>query len=142
METTRQTASDDYVPRDYRLERWLAIIFALMFLIPVVASGQIPEPTPAEAGNPLPTTTLATVEDGSLLFKTTSPGVYAIAPMLRTEVSIKVTGPVVRTTVRQTFRNTTGKCTEGVYIFPLPEMSAVDSLHMSIGARLIVGEIK
>ncbi|MEA2414963.1 MAG: Ca-activated chloride channel, partial [Thermoanaerobaculia bacterium] len=53
-----------------------------------------------------------------------------------------VTGPIVRTTVTQTFHNTTGRCVEGLYVYPLPELSAVDTLKMTIGSRVIVGEIR
>lgn len=119
---------------DYRLERWMAILLALLFLLPVVANAQEAEP--------LPTATLGEVENAALLLKTAKPGVYAVAPTVNTEVEVNVVGPIVRTRVRQTFLNPTSECVEALYVFPLPEMSAVDTLLMTIGARVIVGEVQ
>ena len=124
---------EEYKARDYRLERWITAILGLLFLLPWVAQAQNAEP--------LPTTTLGQVDHGSLLFKTKNPGVYAVAPLVSSDVDIRVTGSIVRTTVRQTFRNPSVLCVEGLYVFPLPEMSAVDALTMTIGSRVIVGEI-
>ncbi len=122
---------DEYKPRDYTLERWIAAILALLFLVPWIARGQ-----------ELPTTTLDKIDDAALLLRTGTPGVFAVATNVSTDVSIRVAGPIVRTNVRQTFRNTTGRCVEGVYVFPLPEMSDVDTLQMTIGSRVIAGEIR
>jgi Ca-activated chloride channel family protein len=112
---------NEYKPNDYTLERWLTILLALLFLLPFIANAE---------------------EHAGLLLKTGANGTFAPVEAVSTEVSIHVTGPVVRTTVRQTFRNTTGRCVEGVYVFPLPEMSAVDSFSMTIGTRVITGEIR
>jgi Ca-activated chloride channel homolog len=128
METT-ETASTEYKPRDYSLERWIVLLLSLLFFLPFVADAQ-------------ETTTLDQQEGAGLLLKTAKPGVYATTPAVKSEVSITVTGPIVRTTVKQTFHNTTGRCVEGLYVYPLPEMSAVDTLKMTIGSRVIVGEIR
>jgi len=128
METT-ETASTEYKPRDYSLERWIVLLLSLLFFLPFVADAQ-------------ETTTLDQQESAGLLLKTAKPGVYAIVPAVKSEVSITVTGPIVRTTVKQTFHNTTGRCVEGLYVYPLPELSAVDTLKMTIGSRVIVGEIR
>ena len=133
---TANQGNDDYKPNDYTLERWIAALLALLMFLPWIAYGE------ETAIQDLPTTTLSQMEDAALLFKTGTPGVYAVAPALRTDVQIKVSGPVVRTKVSQTFSNPIDRCVEGLYVFPLPEMSAVDSLRMTIGARLVVGEIK
>ena len=85
----------------------------------------------------------AQVEEGAaLLLKVGSPQKLTEAPEVKAEVTIHVSGPIVRTTVRQTFHNNTGACVEGVYVYPLPEMSAVDTLKMTIGSRVIEGEIR
>jgi Ca-activated chloride channel family protein len=126
---TNDTATTEYKPRDYSLERWIVRLLLLLFILPFVAQAQ-------------ETTTLATNEGAGLLLKTATPGTYAIVPAVKSEVRITVTGPIVRTTVTQTFHNTTGHCVEGLYVYPLPEMSAVDTLKMTIGTRVIVGEIR
>ena len=126
METTIQK-QEEYKPRDYTIERWIAAILWLLFFVPFVLH--------AEERQPLPTTTFNQVEDATLLFRTNTAGVYAVAPIVRSEIEIRMTGTVVRTTVRQTFHNPTGTCVEGVYVFHMPEMSAVDSLNMTIAQR-------
>ncbi len=67
---------------------------------------------------------------------------YHSAPLLSTEVDMTINGMVARTIVRQTFSNDSNEWIEGVYVFPLPDESAVDHLRMKIGNRIIVGEIK
>jgi Ca-activated chloride channel family protein len=82
------------------------------------------------------------VGGGSLLFATEVDGVYLPAPNLETAIHVRVTGMLARTEVRQRFHNPTDAWVEGVYVFPLPERSAVDTLHMVIGDRVIEGEIQ
>lgn len=122
---------------DYALERWIIIFLTLLLFVPFIASGQ-----ESSGSDVLPIATLGEVEDSALLFKTAAPGVYAIAPRVSSEVAISVVGPIVRTRVRQTFTNPTKETVEGVYVFPLPEMSAVDALKMTIGSRVIEGVIR
>ena len=81
-------------------------------------------------------------ESGALLFKSTEPGLYVPAPLLATDVKIDVTGPIARTRVTQHFINPGDGWVEGKYVFPLPENSAVDTLKMVIGERVIEGRIK
>jgi Ca-activated chloride channel family protein len=65
-----------------------------------------------------------------------------VAPLLSTDVTIRVAGPVARARVVQTFRNPESDWFEGVYVFPLPENGAVDRLRMRVGERVVEGEIK
>lgn len=80
--------------------------------------------------------------NGSLLFKTDRPGRYIKAPMVATDVKMDIAGPVIRTTLSQTFQNTSDEWVEGIYVFPLPENAAVDQLRIVVGGRLIEGQIK
>ena len=64
------------------------------------------------------------------------------APTLKTDVSVKVQGLVSTTTVRQYFINPTKEHTEAVYLFPLPDKSAVDHLRMLVGDRAINGIVQ
>jgi len=59
-----------------------------------------------------------------------------------TEVEIEVTGLLARTTVTQRFTNHTDGWVEGRYVFPLPEGAAVDALRVTIGDRVIAGEVR
>ncbi len=79
---------------------------------------------------------------GTLLLKTTTPGEYLEAPRVATDVQITISGPFARTRVTQRFENPTRGWVEGVYAFPLPDMSAVDTLRLQIGDRFIEGEIE
>ncbi|MEA2239838.1 MAG: Ca-activated chloride channel [Thermoanaerobaculia bacterium] len=126
---TNETTSTEYKPRDYTIERWIVMLLSLLFLLPFVAQAE-------------ELTTLAQNERAALLIKTSNPGVFAVSAAVKSDVSITVSGPIVRTTVTQTFHNATGRCIEGLYVYPLPEMSAVDTLKMTIGTRVIVGEIR
>ena len=78
---------------------------------------------------------------GTLLLRGQSTETCA-APLLQTEAVIRVTGLVARARVTQTFRNPSDEWFEGVYVFPLPENSAVDRLRMRIGQRVVEGEIR
>jgi len=64
------------------------------------------------------------------------------APILVTDYDVVVSGRVARTRVTQRFANPTDRWVEGVYVFPLPEKAAVDTLSMVVGTRIVVGEIK
>jgi Ca-activated chloride channel family protein len=77
---------------------------------------------------------------GGLLFKTAD-GLRE-APTLATDVEITITGMIARTRVTQRFANPTRDWVEGVYVFPLPEGSAVDSLEMHVGDRVIKGHVE
>ncbi len=49
---------------------------------------------------------------------------------------------VGRARVTQIFRNPTKNWVEAVYVYPLPDGGAVDTLKMVIGDRVVVGDIK
>ena len=63
-------------------------------------------------------------------------------PLKHTHVDAEVSGHVARVEVRQTYRNPFDTAIEAVYVFPLPENSAVDDMRMEIGDRIISAEIK
>ena len=79
---------------------------------------------------------------GGLLLPSKEPGQYVEAPRLSTDVEILVNGPIARVSVTQRFENPADGWVEGIYVFPLPEDSAVDTLKMRVGDRLIEGVIK
>ena len=64
------------------------------------------------------------------------------APTLKTDISVSVQGLLTTTTVKQYFINPTNTFTEAIYLFPLPEKSAVDQLRMKIGDHYINGIIQ
>lgn len=85
----------------------------------------------------------AEVQQGELLFRDAKDaGRYIPAPHLSQDVEIYVSALTARTILNQRFVNDTGTWQEAIYVFPLPDESAVDTLRMKIGERVIVGEIK
>jgi len=64
------------------------------------------------------------------------------APLVSTDVTFRVSGPLARARVVQTFHNPEADWFEAVYVFPMPEGAAVDRLRLQIGERVIEGEIR
>ena len=64
------------------------------------------------------------------------------SPTLKTDINVDVQGLITTTTVKQYFINPTNTFAEAIYLFPLPEKSAVDQLRMKIGDRYINGIIQ
>ena len=79
-------------------------------------------------------------EGGLVLRAADRPAV--VAPLIATDVTIRIAGPLARARVVQTFRNPESDWYEGVYVFPLPESGAVDRLRLRVGERIIEGEIQ
>lgn len=82
------------------------------------------------------------VKGGTLLFATKTPGRHIPAPLLATDVEIKISGPVARVKVRQKFLNPSKHWLEGRYVFPLPQQSAVHHMIMRGKEMEIIAEIK
>jgi Ca-activated chloride channel homolog len=81
------------------------------------------------------------VRSGALLLRSENDR-FVAAPLVATDVDLVVSGPTARGRVSQIFHNPTDGWVEAVYVYPLPEGGAVDSLKMVIGERIIVGDIK
>src|SRR3546814_696332 len=118
-----------------------ALALAVVALLAGLAAGTLPAHAQAQAPG---------ASDGDrpigLYFRSGEPGngleapVFE-APVLKTEVDIAVSGMVARATVRQVFHNPSDRWLEGIYVFPLPERSAVDRLTLRIGERVVEGRI-
>ena len=112
-------------------------IFGLALVLALTIFGQ------ARAGEAkLALITPNDVKAGSLLLKSREGGKYLEAPRLATDFNVTISGPTARTIVTQRFENPADGFVEGVYVFPLPENSAVDTLKIISGSRVIVGEVK
>ncbi|HEY9345305.1 MAG TPA: marine proteobacterial sortase target protein, partial [Inquilinus sp.] len=81
------------------------------------------------------------MQSGALLFRANEKGRYVEAPRLGTDVDLTVSGPTARAHVTQVFQNPTNQWVEAVYVYPLPEDGAVDTLKMVVGDRVITGDI-
>jgi Ca-activated chloride channel family protein len=76
---------------------------------------------------------------GALLAKMN--GVLVPMPLASMQVTLAISGPIVRGRVVQTFENPTAETLDAEYVFPLPEGAAVDGLMLEVGDRRYVGEI-
>ncbi|MEP2830442.1 marine proteobacterial sortase target protein [Parvibaculum sp.] len=122
----------------------LAFVLTFICLVLLLLAGLVRHAWAETSAAPVPAglVTLNDIESGALLFNTKEPGKYVPAPLLATDVKIDVSGPIARARVTQRFINPGDSWVEGKYIFPLPEDSAVDTLKMVIGDRVIEGRIK
>lgn len=100
------------------------VLSAAEAAVPDVGGGAIPE-----------------IRRGELLVPD-SEGKPTAAMLLAQDVKISISGIVARVTVAQRFENTGREWVNGLYVFPLPDESAVDRLRMQVGAREVVGEIR
>jgi Ca-activated chloride channel family protein len=62
-------------------------------------------------------------------------------PLKHTDVKAEITGFLSRVRVTQEFENNFSEKIEAVYVFPLPNNSAVDQMTMRIGERVVSGRI-
>ncbi len=88
--------------------------------------------------------TLVTHDDldhGGFAFRTAE-GKLELAPILASEADYQVNGILARARITQHFINPYDRWQEGIYVFPLPETAAVDTLVMRVGDRVIEGQIK
>src|SRR5262245_12670813 len=76
-----------------------------------------------------------------VLLRQTAEGLVPL-PSLEMSVDLQVTGIMVRGRVEQVFSNPTSEVIEALYLFPLPEGAAVDSMEMRIGERRIRSVLK
>ncbi|MEZ5648812.1 MAG: marine proteobacterial sortase target protein [Alphaproteobacteria bacterium] len=112
-----------------------AILAVLLLMIGFLFAGPIAAAGPVETNDP------REAKRGEFLFKD-SDGAFQAAPLLATEVEINVNGMVAHGKVKQHFANPYKEWMEGLYVFPLPDTAAVDSLKLKIGEREIEGTIK
>ncbi|BCA62867.1 hypothetical protein HMP09_2101 [Sphingomonas sp. HMP9] len=113
-------------------------------LIPAIALlAATPVMTAASAGTP---TAEAQSDDdgpgaGTLMLRGLKSSATMPAVRLGTDMDVTITGSIARVRVTQAFRNTSSDWMEAVYLYPLPDEGAVDSLKMVVGQRVIVGRI-
>ena len=63
-------------------------------------------------------------------------------PLAHTDVDVRVSGFMSRVTITQTYRNPYSKKIEALYTFPLSHRAAVDRMTITVGDRVVVGEVK
>ncbi|NQT41031.1 MAG: VWA domain-containing protein, partial [Planctomycetes bacterium] len=63
-------------------------------------------------------------------------------PLKHTDVEVDISGFIARVKVTQKFHNPFADKIEAVYVFPMSQNAAVDDMTMTVGDRVIKGEIK
>jgi Ca-activated chloride channel homolog len=129
-----------------RLWRITAAIASLVLVNLVAIAAFLAASPRAHAEAPVPRNVPAFVtrgdmRSGALLLRSENDR-YVEAPLVGTDVDLVVCGPTARARVTQIFHNPTDGWVEAVYVYPLPEGAAVDTLKMVVGERVIVGDIK
>ncbi len=83
------------------------------------------------------------VPDGGRLEARAKDGaVIGPCPLQHTDVVADIAGRFARVTVTQTFQNAYDIPIEAVYTFPLSHRGAVDRMTMTIGDRVVIGDVK
>lgn len=63
-------------------------------------------------------------------------------PAQSTDIALEVAGPLIKAVVRQEFTNPTDQVIAAVYVFPLPELAAVDAMELVVGEQRIVSMVQ
>ena len=114
----------------------LALWSALLLLCGLWASGFKPAPSKAA------TVKEAAPTPGQLAIVNTKGQTVGLCPLQNTDVTADIAGFVARVNVRQKFHNPSREPVEAIYTFPLPDDAAVDDMTMTVGRRVIKGQIK
>lgn len=122
----------------------LSALFAVFGIIAFFMATQsaLSAPKPVTVSPTAGTVTLDNIHSGSLVYATKFPGQHIPAPLLGTEVDIRISGPMARVVVKQNFINPSDAWLEARYVFPLPENAAVNHMVVTTGDKKIVSEIK
>jgi len=68
--------------------------------------------------------------------------ISAVFPLKKTEVLGKISGNISQVEMVQRFENPFEETLEAIYVFPLPDEAAVDSLEIKIGDRIVKSILK
>ncbi len=102
------------------------------FVLPVVLSLAVAGPSRASDQD----------QSNQGLFLRSGDGEPFSAPAVGTAIEVRVTGIVARARVTQIFTNPTPSWVEGIYVFPLSDGAAVDTLRMTVGGRVLEGRVR
>jgi Ca-activated chloride channel homolog len=126
-------------PATVAINLFVMIVFAIAAIFVAMPRARADNRAPVSPSD-LRTVTPSQMRSGALLLRDGERLVEA--PQLGTDVDLSVSGPTARARVSQIFRNPTDGWMEAVYVYPLPDGGAVDTLKMVVGDRIIVGDVK
>lgn len=110
-----------------RIILWITFSF-VVFVMPSISVAKVGLPP-------------SIMDRGGLFFPGDEAGTVLPAPLVKTDITVDVSGPIARYRLRHTFVNNSESWTEAIYTYPLPTNSAVDRLYMRVGDRDIIGKI-
>lgn len=117
---------------------WVRLAFlALLVVGSLLLLGRRVPPVAAATKAPL-----ARPTPGELTILDTHGKEAGLCPLKHTDVQADVAGYVAHVAVTQEFSNPSREPIEAVYTFPLPNDAAVDDMTMTVGSRVVQGEIK
>jgi Ca-activated chloride channel homolog len=102
-------------------------------MLALAALALAPFATPSEPPKPTQGMLLIVDDEGSPV---------GLCPLKHTEVEVDIAGFIARVTLTQQFANPSEEPIEAVYVFPMSEKAAVDTMEMTVGDRTIRGVIK
>ena len=119
------------------------IFFLLSFLTVLCLAGYITLARVAKTrGAGFVTSASTRATQGALQIVDPEKGIVADCPLKHTDVKAEISGFISRVVVTQEFENPLKEKIEAVYVFPLPQMAAVDDMTMRVGDRTVRGRIK
>ena len=130
----RQEAKD---PGRYQGSPSASANFKARGIRPLGAKTPNGQSTVAPRQQPLPAAT-----EGTLIARRPDGEIAGQFPLKHTQVDADISGFLARTVVTQQYTNPYKDVIEGVYVFPLPSMAAVNDFVMEIGGRKIVGLVR
>lgn len=133
LERPNEAASHDRGRQILDLLAYIVLMFCTGFAV-AVALGSIVLLLSSPA--------MAAPEDRGGLLAHAADGRPLPLPLVDTDVRIQVSGPIAHVRVEQRFENPTDQWFEGIYLFPLPDDAAIDSMRMHVGERVIESEIQ
>jgi Ca-activated chloride channel homolog len=119
------------------LRRSSSILVVLLFVLATFARGASAQAPPS----PGDVTILVFTDPGEIPHLEVA-GEARKLPLKHTDVRANVRGGVAEVAVTQTYENPSDKPIEARYIFPLPENSAVYSMRMTIGERVVEAVVR
>ncbi|HOW72628.1 MAG TPA: VIT domain-containing protein, partial [Phycisphaerae bacterium] len=125
-----------YLVRRFLLNRYSPIAATLILAAVLVPLLMPPGTSPTYAKN-----VILAPEGGRLDALDRDGQIMGPCPLRHTDVDVSISAFFSRVRVTQRFQNTYSDKVEAVYTFPLSHRAAVDRMTMTVGDRVIVGEV-
>ncbi len=118
------------------MNRYFAVAASITLAVVLLSQLMPQSGTTAQAGQ-----VIMVPEGGRLDALDRDGNVMGPCPLEHTDVDVAISGFISRVTLKQRFKNTQNEKIEAVYTFPLSHRAAVDRMTMTVGDRVVVGEV-